>query len=223
MSFPIEAQLVLILAAVIIAGLARALARAHRSLEEVAGDLEEADRIRTTADGERGLAELQIRRLRDELARAVVDREEWRSEVRKAREEMNTARSALMQSLSERDVLLQRLEPAQQIMRQALAIRARIAAEKAAHEQDLTTRRMAVERAILRIRTEANALRTAHLAALQRYEALRGELAALEEHVLARRTAADAPEARPVTPQSDAKNPVFGPGIRAKGSAWPPS
>jgi chromosome segregation ATPase len=218
-----EGLLILIFAAALIAGLGLSLAHARDSLQDATDALAKASQDRATAEHERALAQRDVRQLRLVLAQASEDREEFRSEVRKARITLDEMRASLTQGEKEREMLLRRLEPAQQIIREATAIRATIESEKAAHERALTTRRLTGEHEILQLQAEAGALQRVHAVALQRYQALRQEIAALEARLAARQTMGDSPEVRPVTPPGNGTQPFLAPGIRPKGSTAPQS
>ena len=213
-----EALLVVIFAAVVIAGLALSLGRARASQQHTTFALAEADHDRATAERERGLAEKEMRQLRQALAQAVEEREAWRVEVRKARLALSDAKSELAQVEQEREVLRLRLEPAQQIMRDAGAIRATIQSERAAHAREILERQVTGEHEIFQLQAEADALRDAHAVALRHYQGLKRAIGILEARLTQGRTAADSPEVRPVTPpSSSAAQSWLAPELRPKG------
>ncbi len=212
-----EALLVLIFAAAVIAGLALSLGHARASQQHATEALAKTEENRATAERERGLAVQEVRQLRHDVAQLTVEREEWRSELRKARIALSDARSALAQSEGEREELQLRLEPAQQIIRDAVAIRATIDTERAAQVRELFERRVRGEHEVIQLRVEADALRNAHAIALQRYQSLRRAIGTLQSRLAESRTNADSPEVRPVTPQSSGTQALLAPEIRPKG------
>jgi chromosome segregation ATPase len=216
-----EALLILIFAAVVTAGLALSLRRARASLRNVTAALAKSDQDRATADRERGLAGQEVRHVRRLLTQATAQGETWRVELRKAKVALNEAKSALAQAEAEREELLFRLEPAQQIIREAVAIRATIESEKVAHARELFERRVMADDEIMRLQIEADALRNAHAVALHRYQSLRRAIDTLQARLAESRTAADSPEVRPVTPPSTGSQTLRAPEIRPPGPRTP--
>ena len=214
----LEALLILIFAAAVIAGVVLSVGRVRTSLEEATAALVNAHQDCEPAERERDLE--RVRHLQRDLARASGEREEWRSELRQARAALLEANSALKRGEAERAVLLLRLEPAQEIIREAASIRATLESERVAHAQELFERRVAAEHEIFQIQRDADALRRAHEVALQRYQSLRRAIGTLQTR-LAEQRAADLPEVRPVAPPSSGAQPLRGPEARTNGPRPP--
>lgn len=213
----LEALLILIFAAAVIAGVVLSVARVRTSLEDATAAL-----VKTHQDCEPAERDVErVRQLQRDLARVSGEKEEWRSELRQARAALIEANSALKRGEAERAVLLLRLEPAQEIIREAAAIRAMLESERVAHARELLERQAAAEHEILEIQRYADALRREHEVALQHYQSLRRAIGTVQSRLAEQRTPADLPEPRPVPPPSSGTQPLRGPEVRTNGPRPP--